>query len=180
MRLSACLLLALAVPAFAQPTIYRIDAEHTRAEFVVDYLGVFHAHGRFEALAGRLAYDPAARAGSIMLDISAASVATGWDARDDFIRGRSMIDATSHPRVHFRSTRFEFVGDRLVHVAGDLMLRGVRHAITLEVRRIDCRADACAAEVLGTIRRRDFGMDAMWPVLGDEVQLEFRIHAVRD
>lgn len=180
MRLRALTLAMVAASALADPATYRVDNENTRAEFEIAHFGVIHTQGRFERLAGRLAFDGAARAGSIVLDIAAASVATGWDARDEFIRGESMFAAARYPRVHFQSTRFEFAGDRLARVAGDLTLRGVRRPIVLAVGRIECGGTACVAEVSGNIRRSEFGMEAMWPVLSDDVALSFRIHAVKE
>lgn len=178
-RAGTLALLLLACPVLAEPTAYRIDAAHTSAQFEVDHFGVFHTRGRFADLTGRLAYDSVARAGNITLDIAAASVATDWEARDTFLRGSSMFDTAQHPRIGFQSTRFEFAGE-LVRVAGNLTLRGITRPVTLDVRRMRCDPDACTADVYGTIRRREFGMDALWPLLGDDVDLRISIRAVRE
>lgn len=98
----------VAATTLAEPAVYRVDGDRTRAEFEIGHFGVMHTKGRFVQLTGRLAFDPAARAASIMLDLPAASVDTGWEARDDF------------------------------------------------------------------------GMSALWPMLSDDVELMFRIYAVRD
>ena len=181
MKLAALALWAVALSAFAEPAAYRVDQDKTRAEFEIGHFGLMHTQGRFAQLTGRLTFDPAARAGSIVLDLSAASVATDWDARDDFIRGESMFDAARYPRVHFQSTRFEFAGDKLARVSGDLTLRGVKRPIVLDVASLDCNGGpTCIADVSGTIRRREFGMDAMWPMLSDDVDLRFRIYAVKE
>lgn len=186
MRRLACVLLALAFPVFAEPASYRIDSGHTRAEFVVAHLGMLRAHGRFEQVSGRLAFDPVAHVGSIELEISASSVATGWESRDEFIRGATMFDSAQYPRMRFRSTRFEFDHDRLVRVDGELTLRDVTRPVSLEVTRIECgrpasdRRDGCTAVASGTIRRREFAMDAWWPLIGDEVELRIDLVAVRD
>lgn len=185
-RVPLMLLAALAAAAaHAQPAAYRIDAARTRAEFEIEHLGVLHAHGRFVNVSGRLVFDPAARAGTIELDIPVASVATGWDSRDKFIRGETMFDASQYPRIRFRSTRFEFEGGRLVRVDGELTLRDVTRPVSLAVRRIECgpqadNRDGCTAEAAGAIRRREFSMDSWWPLIGDEVELTFHVTAVRE
>ena len=177
-------LLALALAFLAAPvsgddaTSYRIDNARTRGEFEVGHFGMLHTQGRFAQLSGRLTFDAAAKSGSIVLDIVTASVVTDWDARDDFIRGESMFDAAHYPRILFQSTRFEFADDKLARV--DLTLRGVKRPIVLDVRSIDCGRDTCIAQVNGTIRRREFGMDAMWPMLGDDVELRFRVYGVKE
>ena len=164
----------------AQPSAYRIDAARTRAEFAVVHLGVLRAHGRFENVTGSLVYDASARAGAIDLTIPVASVATGWDSRDQFLRGTSMFDAAQFPRMRFHSTHLEFENGRVVRVAGDLTLRDVTRPVTLTVRAMHCEPDACTAEASGTISRREFAMEAWWPLIGDEVELRFRLEAARD
>jgi len=179
-RLIVALLAALAAAAScAQSASYRIDPANTRAEFEVEHLGVFRAQGRFQNVTGKIVYDAAARTGSIDINIPVASVATGWDSRDRFIRGDAMFDASHFPRMHFRSTRFEFEGDRLVRVDGELTLRDVTRPVSLAVQRLECGL-GCTAEASGTIRRREFAMDTWWPIIGDEVELRFQLNALKD
>jgi len=95
--------LALApAPAAADPVVYRVDPARSAAEFVVTHLAVFHAHGRFARMSGRIVVDAAAQAGSVDLEISVASVSTGWTLRDAFVRGEKMFDADRHPPQRFR------------------------------------------------------------------------------
>ena len=169
----------VASAASAEPSTYRIDPARTRAEFNVDHLGVFRAHGRFTGVMGTFQYDAAAHAGAIDLAIAVSSVATGWDTRDAFLRGTNMFDASRFPRMTFVSRRFEFADGRLARVEGDLTLRDVTRPVTLDVRTLRCEPAACVAEADGTIRRRDFAMDAWWPVIGDDVQLSFLLTAVK-
>jgi len=148
------MLLALAglapVLACADPVVYRIDGAQTRAEFTIEHLGVFNAQGRFGAVSGRIVFDAVAHAGSIDLDIPVSSVATGYEMRDDFIRGVTMFDAARYPSMRFRSSRFEFDGDRLVRVEGELTLRDVSRPVSFDVLHIECghevRREACTAE----------------------------------
>lgn len=184
---AACLALLAALPgapAAAEPVRYRIDSAQTRIEFSVPHLGVLHAHGRFTQAAGSIVYDAAGHGGRIELDVAGASVVTGWTLRDAFIRGESMFDVDRHPVVRFRSTRLVFEDGRLARVDGELTLRGVTRPVALAVSGVDCagegRTARCAAEVDGSLRRRDFGMDFAWPLIGDDVELHFAIVAVRD
>jgi len=175
-----------ALPSLAEPASYRIDATRTRAEFTVEHLGAFHARGRFPNVSGRLLYDASGHAGSVDLEIPVGAVATGWDSRDDFIRGASMFDASQYPSMRFRSTRFTFEGERLVRVDGDLTLRDVTRPVSLAVRRLECGRSAddtregCIAEAACSIRRREFAMGAWWPLIGDEVELRLHLIAVRE
>jgi polyisoprenoid-binding protein YceI len=75
--------------------------------------------------------------------IPVASVATGWDSRDSFLRGTTMFDAGQFPRMRFVSKRFEFEAGRVVRVEGDLTLRDVTRPVTLAVRSLHCERDTC-------------------------------------
>lgn len=185
-RLAARIALVACLPAaaFAQPVHYRIDPVRTRIEFSVPHLGVLRAHGRFMQATGSVDYDAAAQDGRIDLDVAGASVATGWALRDAFIRGENMFDVDRYPVVRFRSTHLAFAAGRLAAVDGDLTLRGVTRPVTFTVTGLDCAGSGpgarCVAEVDGSLRRRDFGMDFAWPLIGDDVALRFAIVALRD
>jgi len=183
-KLTLALGVALAsATAVADPAAYRIESAQSRAEFTI---GGARISGRFAKIEGRLTYDPGTRAGSIELDLFASSIDTGWDVRDDLIRSESLFDAARYPRVRFRSTRFEFDADRLARVDGDLTLRGVTRHVSFTIPRIQCgrrpdeKPDACTALAEGLIRRREYGMDAWWPLIGDDVQLNIHLMAVRE
>lgn len=179
-------LAVLGGPVVAQPVAYRVDAARSAAEFSVLHLGVIPAHGRFVRLSGRIVVDATAQSGRVDLEIAAESVATGWTLRDSFVRGENMFDAAQYPVVRFRSTRLAFAGGRLARLDGELTLRGVTRPVSVTVARIECgpaadgRGDGCDAEAETSIRRRDFGMDFAWPLIGDDVDLVLRIRAERE
>lgn len=166
--------------SWAQPSAYRIDETRTHADFEVEHLGLFRAHGRFGHVAGSLVYDATAPSGAIDLVIPVTAVATGWDTRDAFLRGSTMFDAARFPRMRFMSKSFKFEGGRLLRVDGDLTLRDVTRPVSLAVHSLSCDRDACVADADAAIRRRDFAMDAWWPLIGDEVALRLRLVAVRE
>jgi polyisoprenoid-binding protein YceI len=96
-----------------------------------------------------------------------------------------MFDTERFPRMHFRSTRVVYDGDRLAAVEGDVTLRGVTRPVRFEVNRLECATRAegggetCGAQVVGRISRSAFGMDFLYPLIGDEVDLEFVVTASR-
>lgn len=178
----ACALAAVLATgaSWAQPTSYRIDEARTHADFEVEHLGLFRAHGRFGNVAGTLVYDASAPSGTIDLVIPVTGVASGWDTRDAFLRGSTMFDASRFPRMRFVSKRFEFEGGRLLRVDGDLTLRDVTRPVSLTVHSLSCERETCVAEADAAIKRREFAMDAWWPLIGDDVALRLRLVAVRE
>jgi polyisoprenoid-binding protein YceI len=174
------------VPAAARPgDVYRVDPERTSVAFEVMQLGLFAQNGRFGRAHGRIAYDPETETGSVDLAVDTASVDTGWDLRDRFVRSENMLDAARHPRLEFRSTAMTFAAHQLVAVEGKLTLRGVTRPVRLEVREVRCGSAAgegderCDAVIVGHISRRAFGIGYAYPLVGDEVLLTFAVSAER-
>ena len=162
-----------------------VDSGLTRARFAVEYLGMATAHGRFGRTSGTIGVDAQQKVERIDLAIDTESVDMGWDLRDAFVRSEVMFDVQRFPRLHFRSTHVSYEGARLVGVEGDLTLRGVTRPVRLDVARVECAIrpddgrEACGALVTGRISRRAFGMDFAYPLIGDEVTLEFELTAFR-
>jgi polyisoprenoid-binding protein YceI len=122
---------------------------------------------------------------SIDLAIDTGSVDMGSDLRDAFVRSEVMFDVQRFPRLRFRSTHVSYEGARLVSVDGNLTLRGVTRPVRLDVARTECAIgpddgqETCRATVTGRISRRAFGMDFAYPLIGDEVDLDFEVTAFR-
>ena len=177
--------LAASPDARADAGTLLVDSGLTRARFAVEYLGMATAHGRFGRTSGTIDVDAQQKVERIDLAIDTASVDMGWDLRDAFVRSEVMFDAQRFPRLHFRSTHASYEGARLVGVEGDLTLRGVTRPVRLDVARVECAIrpddgrEACGALVTGRISRRAFGMDFAYPLIGDEVALEFELTAFR-
>src|SRR5215470_16305916 len=111
--------LAAIVPAAARSgDIYRVDPERTSVGFEVSQLGLFTQGGRFGNAHGRIIYDVDTESGSVDLTVETATVDTGWELRDRFVRGEEMLDAAHHPKLEFRSTGMTFAGHKLVAVDG--------------------------------------------------------------
>jgi polyisoprenoid-binding protein YceI len=105
--------------------IYRVDPELTSAQFAVSHLGLSMQRGHFGRTRGTIALDPDAHTGQIEFIVDAASIDTGWAARDAFLRGEDMFDTAHYPVVRFRSTRLAFDSARLVDVFGELPMHNV-------------------------------------------------------
>ena len=164
---------------------FRVDPERTTAGFAVAQLGIEKEHGRLGRTTGTIELNGQRRVERVDFEIDTRAVSTGWDLRDAFLRSGVMFDTERYPRMHFRSTRIVYEGARLAAVEGDVTLRGVTRQARFEVRKIECaiRAESadetCGAEVFGRISRSAFGMDFLYPLIGDEVELEFHVTASR-
>jgi polyisoprenoid-binding protein YceI len=172
-------------PAGAEPPTYRVEPALTTLEFSVSHLGLSLQRGRFREAWGRIVYSPDAATGSIDFIVDPASVDTGWNLRDAFLRSDEMFDVDEYPVLRFRSNRLVFADGRLTAVDGELTLHGVTRGVTFKVTRLQCGAspvdgrEGCGAEASGTVHRSEFGMGFAASLIGDDVELRFLVTAFR-
>ncbi|HEX5863733.1 MAG TPA: YceI family protein [Casimicrobiaceae bacterium] len=169
----------------AAPVVYRIEPESTYAEFAVSHLGLFRQRGHFGLTRGTIVLDPEKHSGSIDFTVDVASIDTGWNLRDEFLRGENMFDAARYPVVRFHSTQLVFDRERLIGVAGDLTLRDVTRPVALKVERLECGREpeggreGCGAGVATSFKRSEFGMNYALALVGDDIDLSFQVTAFR-
>jgi polyisoprenoid-binding protein YceI len=176
------LLLALfALPVAAAE--FAIDASHTYASFEIDHLGFSTQRGQFNRTSGSIDFDSNARSGRIEIRIDAASLDTGFDLRDEVLRGESWFNTKAFPDILFRSQKMIFEQDKLVAVEGTLVMLGEARPMRLEVTRFKCglnlalRKRGCGADAQGVLRRSDFGLQNGLPFIGDDVRLRIQVEA---
>ena len=187
--LPAALLLLCALASAASvggaPVAFRVDPDRTTARFAVVSLGVEKEHGRLGRTTGTILVNAERRVERVEFDIDTRAVDTGWDLRDAFLRSGVMFDTAHYPRMHFRSRRIVYEGTRLAAVEGDVTLRGVTRGVRFDVIGLECGTrdeprETCDAEVVSRISRGAFGMDFGYPLVGDEVDLQFVVIASRE
>jgi polyisoprenoid-binding protein YceI len=177
--------LATAGGARGDAGTFRVDPDRTSVRFAVQYLGLARAQGRFGRTSGTIIVDGQQKVDRIDLVIDTRSVDMGWDLRDAFVRSEVMFDAQRFPQLRFHSTHASYDGARLVAIEGEVTLRGVTRPVRLEVERVECAPssedgqEACTAAVTGRISRRAFRMDFAYPLIGDDVELDFALTAFR-
>jgi polyisoprenoid-binding protein YceI len=183
--LAVCYSVAYVDAAAAEPEVFRIDPELTRAEFAVDHFWVTTLRGRFGRASGTIVLDSAGRAGTIDFTIDAHSVDTGWTVRDDFIRGEHMFDASRFPQMRFRATELAFDHTGLTRASGELTMHNITRPVAVKIERMECAPEGqgegnrCGVSVVSSIKRSDFGMSFGLPFVGDDIDLSFHLTARR-
>jgi polyisoprenoid-binding protein YceI len=164
---------------------FRVATDETNVAFAVSNFGIGSHQGRFDLTWGKIILDPERRSGSIDFIVDVGSVNTGWDLRDAFLKSELMFDVERYPWIRFHSTRLAFEGPRLVAVDGEITLHGVTRPVRFDVTRMECGVETavghngCGALVTGRISRSAFGMSFAYPLVGDEVALDFSVRAIR-
>jgi len=180
-RIIVLLFAVLLAPADAAE--YTIDPAHTYASFEVDHLGFSTQRGQFNRSSGVVEFDAETKTGRIDISIETASLDTGFELRDDVLRGDDWFKAQDFPYIFFRSQKLIFTDEKLSAVDGVLVMLGESRPLRLEVSRFKCglnlasRKRGCGADAVGVLHRSEFGLNNGIPFIGDAVRLRVQVEA---
>lgn len=184
--LVACSVAAFAGGAAAAPLSYTLDPDHTIPRFEVMHNFFSNHMGAFMKAAGKAVLDVEARTGSVDVTIQTASLLTGHAFMENFVKSKEFFDVEQFPTMSFRSTRFTYQGDKPATVEGNFTLLGVTRPVVLNVTNFHCglhprnKKEQCGGNLVGQIKRSDFGMKTFIPIVGDEVKLMIQVEAFKD
>lgn len=197
-RFLAVLATLLPLSVLAAPQTYVIDPVHSFPNFSVNHLGMSTIYGRFDRMSGKVTLDSTAKTGTLEVKIEAASVTTGDAkhepgsfaarahgprARDEHLRTADFFNIAEFPELVYKSTKFNFNGEAVDSIEGNLTLLGVTKPVKLTVTSFKCgphpfnKKPMCGADAQGSIKRTDFGMKFGVPAISDEVKLMIGIEA---
>src|SRR5215212_10042318 len=179
LRLYLVLAIAICPAAFAAETL-KIDPAHSTIAFKVRHL-LGSARGKFTKFSGTIEVDRQNPGrSSVTVKIVAASIDTGIAKRDEHLRGE-LFNVEKYPEITFQSRRVKQTGATSGEIAGDLIMRGVKREITLNVQMLS--GDATRWKVTtAPIRRSQFGLvfgksAETVSMISDEVAVEIEIEA---
>lgn len=147
---------------------YGLDKPHASLIFRVNHLGFSHWTARFTQFDAQLQFDPAKPAASqVTVTIDPASI-TPDNPPPGFVaalRGAQWLNAGQFPKITYRSTRVEPVGQNGMRITGELTLHGVTHPVVLDAtynggyvgHPMDPHA-RIGFSAHGTLKRSDFGI----------------------
>ena len=168
----------MAVSAAAQAGSWRIDPNHSAAQFSVRHLGVSTVRGAFMKVSGSASYDPADPSkNSVDVTIDASSVDTRVEMRDNDLRSPNFLDVQKYPTITFKSKQSKSAGAGKLEILGDLTIHGVTKEVTLDVDGPSAPIkDPWGNQRIGAsastkINRRDFGINGAAGAVGDEISI---------
>jgi polyisoprenoid-binding protein YceI len=182
--LSAGLGLSLGVAPEAQAAdTYKVDTVHSTVIFRIKHMNTSYFNGRFNALSGTIALDEQNPASSVIdLKMTSDSIDTGDAKRDQHVKGPDFLNVKQFPTITFKSKQVSKSASGSYDVTGDLTLHGVTKPITIKLEPTGAGAGPRGGAVVGfetlfTVKRSDFGMSNMIPMLGDEIRMTVDIEA---
>ncbi len=165
---------------------YILSPSNTHVGFQVGYGNNPPTVGEFRAFEGELDVDfDRPEQSTVTVKIEAASIDTGWDLRNAFIRGPAFFNVSRHHDVTFESTAIRRTGPRTLEAKGDMTMLGVTRPLTLSVTLVGDPATINRVEgaltiyIAGRLKRSDFGMDAFVPLISDRVEVSIRTTLAR-
>ena len=185
-RLILAVALSLSLSAFAAPVTYVLDHDHTYPSFEVSHMGFSFFRGVFKSTIGKVILDTSAKTGSLEVKIDTASIDMGDEKLVKALKSDEFFDAEKFPAMTFKSGKFNFDGDKVASIDGELTLLGVTKPVALNVDHFKCgphpmmKKPMCGANATTTIKRTDFGMKAFVPIVGDEIKITIQVEAISE
>lgn len=162
---------------------YVLDKNHTNVLWSVTHFGLSHYIGRFDNIEGTLTLDPAnVQNSKIDITIDPASVDTNYQSKPNTfnqeIAGAKFFNTNKYKTITFKSTAIKITGKNTGKVTGDLTFHGVTKPITLDVTLNKAlnphpmtKKAALGFSATGALKRSEFGVNAMIPMVSDEIKL---------
>jgi polyisoprenoid-binding protein YceI len=174
----------LSLPAGAATSEWRIDPQHSSAQFSVRHMAISTVRGAFSKVNGTIVLDDKDIAKSTVdVTIDVSTVDTREPARDNDLRSDKFFDVAHFPTMTFKSKRVEQVAPGKLRVTGDLTIRGTAKEIVLDVEGPTSPVKdpwgnvRAAATATSKVNRQDFGvkwnatLDNGGVVVGDDVNI---------
>ena len=182
----------LSLPASAATTAWRIDPQHSSAQFAVRHLGLSTVRGAFSKLSGTMQLDDQdVTKSTIEVSIDVNTVDTREPDRDKELRSERFFDLARFPTMTFKSKKVEQVAPGKLRVTGDLTMHGTTKEVVLDVDGLTApakdpwgnqRIAACATT---KINRQNYGvkwnakLDNGGAVVGDDVNITIDVEMIQ-
>jgi Uncharacterized conserved protein len=163
---------------------FAIDPAHTDVLFSAKHMMVTNVRGTFTDVTGTIDLDetdPSASSAEIV--IKAASVDTGFGARDTHLRSDDFFGVETYPEIRVVSTEIRAKGGNEYVVTADVTIRGVTKPVDFEVEFLGFYPAMDGARRAGfsakaKVNRKDWGLN--WNValeaggllVGDQIKLD--------
>ncbi len=174
----------LALSAGAATSDWKIDAQHSSAQFSVRHMAISTVRGAFSKVNGMVVLadkDISKSAVNVTIDVN--TVDTREPDRDNDLRSDKFFDVAHFPAITFKSKKVEQAAPGKLKVTGDLTIRGATKEVVLDIdgptppMKDPWGNTRVAVNATTKINRQDFGvkwnatLDSGGVVVGDDVNI---------
>jgi polyisoprenoid-binding protein YceI len=175
------------IPGYVAGT-WDIDLAHSDISITARHFMVSKVRGHFRDFSGTVVTAADPLGSSVTATITATSIDTNNESRDEHIRSADFLDVENHPEITFASTGLRRNGDDFTLV-GDLTLRGTTKSIELALEIVGLGPDPYGGTRIGlsartSVLRSEFGvrfnavMETGGAVVSDKLDVALEIEAV--
>ena len=177
----------------AQAVSWRIDPQHSSAQFSVKHMMISIVHGQFGGVKGDIVYDPKnPSAATVNATIDCSTVNTGEAKRDADLKTAQFFDVKNYPVMKFQSKRVETAGEGKLKVTGDLTINAITRQVVLDLEgptppiRDTQGREKIGVSAVTKISRKEFGilynpiMETGGVAVSDEVSITLEIELIKN
>jgi polyisoprenoid-binding protein YceI len=182
-RLAPVFAMSRIIPAVNEH-LYDIQPETSKMEFRVDSpIGEIWAS--FEGFKGDFAMpDSGVHSDPAVVDVNTDSLDTNAAFIGMLLRSESFFDVDNFPRIHFVGSSFEWFNDRQAVLKGYMTIQNMTKQVAfyVEIVNLDVEnkySNRITMKATTTIRRSEFGIHTLLPIVSDNVNLYMSIDAVK-
>ena len=181
---TAGLAAVLSLPAGAATSEWKIDPQHSSAQFSVRHMAISTVRGAFSKVTGTILLDDSdITKSTVDVTIDASTVDTREPDRDKDLRSDKFFDVAHYPSITFKSRKVQQIAPGKLKVTGDLTIHGTTKEVVLDVEGPTAPVKdpwgnvRAAATATSKVNRQDFGvkwnatLDNGGVVVGDDVNI---------
>jgi polyisoprenoid-binding protein YceI len=165
--------------------LYRIDTSSSKVGFCVDS-PVGLVEGQFKDFTGGLTFlqeNPTEDEYALVM-VKTASLETDGRLIENMLKGKKFFDVENFPEILFVSTGFRWVNRTEAILQGQLTMHGVTkpvgfHVVLVEQPSENEDVQRIIVKATTLIKRSEFGLTALSPMVSDSVNLCMSVDAVR-
>jgi polyisoprenoid-binding protein YceI len=182
--LFALVALSFCSPAYAADH-YEFDKEHSHILFFVNHLGFSNMLGMYTDYQGSFEFDKDhPQASSVDVTLHPKGIKTTSEILDRVLQGENFFNTNKYSDMHFVSSSTKVTGDHKGDLSGNLTMLGITKPITLHVvfnksgYHPITNLYIAGFSATADIKRSDFGMSYLIPMVGDDVHIQIEVEAV--
>jgi polyisoprenoid-binding protein YceI len=182
----------LSLPAGAATSEWKIDPQHSSAQFSVRHMAISTVRGAFSKVTGSILLDDKdITKSTVDVTIDVSTVDTREPDRDKDLRSDKFFDVAHFPTMTFKSKKVEQVTPGKLKVTGDLTIRGTTKEVVLDVEGPTLPVKdpwgnvRAAVTATSKVNRQDFGvkwnatLDNGGVVVGDDVNITIDVEMIK-
>jgi len=165
--------------------LYRIEPSTSKIGFCVDS-PVGMIEGEFKEFSGGLTFiqESVPTDEQALVMVNTASLDTAGAFIKGMLKGKKFFDVKNFPEILFVSTNFTWVSETEAVLLGELTMHGVTKAVGFHVELIEEPNDheqeqRILVKATTLIRRSEFGLTALSPMVSDSVNLCMSVDAIK-